>query len=281
MAFEASSAALPTPVPALGTVLCAVDSSSAAKAVLYAAAGLAAHPGSRLIVVRVVGRMKSGDEREAAQIALNALAHETIPGWIGYREETELVAVAGDPAKAILAMAEERGANLIVLGTHSRTGLARLLFGSVTASVLERTKVPVAVVPPSGPELISLTNNGAVPHLGSVLVPVDLGGSSVRQLTLASTLSLASAREMTLLHVIAPKADSTGPLHRLRAIAGQVDCDSRVAAVVTHGPLVDVILDRQKRSGAGVVVLGRDAASPGHVASELLNRTRAVVVFVP
>jgi len=281
MEFEASSAAVPMPVPALGTVLCAVDSSSAAKAVLYAAAGLAAHPGSRLIVVRVVGRMKSEDEREAAQIALNAFALETIPGWIGYREETELVAVAGDPAKAILAMAEERGANLIVLGTHSRTGLARILFGSVTASVLEHTKVPVAVVPPSGPELISLTNNGAVPHLGSVLVPVDLGGSSVRQLTLASTLSLASAREMTLLHVIAPKADSTGPLHRLRAIAGQVDCDSRVAAVVTHGPLVDVILDRQKRSGAGVVVLGRDTASPGHVASELLNRTRAVVVFVP
>jgi nucleotide-binding universal stress UspA family protein len=281
MDLGASSDAARMPVPALGTVLCAVDSSPAAKAVLYAAAGLAAHPGSRRVVVRVVGRLSSEDEREAAQVALNAFAHETIPGWIGYRQETDLVAAAGDPAKAILSIAEERGANLIVMGMHSRTGLARMLFGSVTASVLEKTKVPVAVVPPSGPELISLTNDGAVPHVGSVLVPVDLRGQTARQLSWASTLSLASAREITLLHVIPPKADSTGPLHRLREMAGCVDSHSGVVAVVTHGPLVDVILDRQKRAGAGVVVLGRDAASPGHVAFELLERARAIVVFVP
>jgi len=281
MEIVSSSGVARMAVPALGTVLCAVDGSAAAKAVLYAAAGLAAHPGSSLVVVRVVDRMNSQDEREAAQIALNAFAYETIPGWIGYREETQLVAVAGDPAKAILALAEERSANLIVMGTHSRTGLARFLFGSVTASVLEHTRVPVAVVPPSGPELISLTDGSAVPHLGSILVAVDLAGGSARQLAFASTLSLASRREITLLHVIPPEADSSGPLHKLREIAGHVDSHSGVVAVVTHGPLVDVIVDRQKRSGAGVVVLGRDAASPGHVALELLQRARAVVVFVP
>ncbi len=275
------SGAARTAVPALGTVLCAVDASASAQAVLYAAAGLAAHPGSRLVVVRAAGRLRSEHERKAAQLALNAFALETIPGWIGYREETELVATAGDPAEAILSLAEQRGANLIVMGTHSRTGLARILFGSVTASVLRNTKVPVAVVPPSGPELVSLTGGTAVPHLGSILVPVDLHEPSARQLSLASTLSLASAREITLLHVIPPKADSSGPRDRLREMARGVESHSGVVAVVTHGPLVDVILDRQKRSRAGVVVLGRDASSPGHVAFELLDRTRAVVVFVP
>lgn len=56
---------------------------------------------------------------------------------------------------------------------------------------------------------------------------------------------------------------------------------SGVRSVVTHGSVVQVILDRQRRAGAGVVVLGRDAGSPGQVAFELLEKTRAVVVFVP
>jgi hypothetical protein len=75
--------------------------------------------------------------------------------------------------------------------------------------------------------------------------------------------------------------DSAAPLRRLREMAGYVDAHSGVVAVVTHGPVVDVILNRQQRAGAGVVVLGRDAGSPGHVARQLLEKTRAVVVFVP
>jgi nucleotide-binding universal stress UspA family protein len=223
----------------------------------------------------------SHDERLAAQVALNDLAQRTIPGWTSYREATDLIAVAGHPAETILAVAAERGANLIVMGTHSRGALAQALFGSVTAHVLRETNVPVAVVPPSSLELISLTERDAIPHLGSVLVPVDLHGGSVRQLAFASTLSRASDREITLLHVIPPEADSHEPLKRLQDMARHVDSQSGIRAVVTHGSLVSVIHDRQLRSKAGVVVMGRDAGSPGRVASELLRRTHAIVVFVP
>ncbi len=267
-------------VPALGTVLCAVDASPAAAAVLYAASGLAAHPGSRLVVLRVEDRLDSDEERLAVQFALNELTQRTIPGWISYREATELIAVAGHPAETILAVAAERGANLIVMGTHGRGAVARALFGSVIAHVLRETIVPVAVVP-SSVEVISLTDNEAIPHIGSVLVPLDLQGESVRQLAFASTLSLASDRVITLLHVIPPEADSREPLRRLQDMALRVDSQSGVRAVVTHGSLVSVIHDRQLRSKAGVVVMGRDAGSPGRVASELLRRTRGIVVFVP
>jgi nucleotide-binding universal stress UspA family protein len=138
----------------------------------------------------------------------------------------------------------------------------------------------VAVVP-SSVEVISLTDKDAVPHIGSVLVPVDLHGGSAGQLAFASTLSLASDREITLLHVIPPEADSHEPLKRLQDMALRVDSQSGARAVVTHGSLVSVIHDRQLRAKAGVVVMGRDAGSPGRVASELLQRTHAVVVFVP
>jgi nucleotide-binding universal stress UspA family protein len=225
--------------------------------------------------------LDSEDERLAAEVALSELAQRTIPGWIISRDETDFIALAGHPAETILAVAAERAVNLIVMGIHSRGPVARALFGSVTAHVLRETKVPVAVIPPSALELISLTDNDAVPHVGSVLVPVDLHGGSVRQLAFASTLSLASNREITLLHVIPPEADSQTPLMRLQDMALRVDSQSGVRAVVTHGSLVSVILDRQLRAKAGVVVMGRDVGSPGHVASELLQRTHAVVVFVP
>jgi nucleotide-binding universal stress UspA family protein len=278
---ETASAPVRLAVPALGTVVCAVDASPVAAAVLYAASGLAAHPSSRLVVLRVEARLSSDAERLAAEVALNELAQQTIPGWIFDRKATDLIAVAGHPAETILAVAADRGANLIVMGTHSRGALAQALFGSVTARVLRETTVPVAVVPPSSLELISLTERDAIPHLGSVLVPVDLHAGSVRQLAFASTLSLASDREITLLHVIPPEADSHEPLKRLQDVALRVDSQSGVRAVVTHGSLVSVILDRQLRAKAGVVVMGRDAGSPGRVASELLQRTHAVVVFVP
>jgi len=51
--------------------------------------------------------------------------------------------VEGDPADVILRVADEEKADLIVMGTHGRTGLTRLLMGSVAESVLRRADCPV------------------------------------------------------------------------------------------------------------------------------------------
>ncbi|MER3460845.1 MAG: hypothetical protein C4303_06950 [candidate division GAL15 bacterium] len=53
----------------------------------------------------------------------------------------------GFVAHAILDAAERFGADLIVMGTHGRTGLQRVLLGSVAEAVLRRSRVPVMVVP--------------------------------------------------------------------------------------------------------------------------------------
>lgn len=49
-------------------------------------------------------------------------------------------------ADAIIATAEAQGASLIVMGSHGRRGLGRLLLGSQASEVLARSKVPVLVV---------------------------------------------------------------------------------------------------------------------------------------
>jgi nucleotide-binding universal stress UspA family protein len=52
----------------------------------------------------------------------------------------------GRPADEILAAAQEGGADLIAMATHGRTGLGRLLFGSVAEAVLRHASVPVFMI---------------------------------------------------------------------------------------------------------------------------------------
>ena len=49
----------------------------------------------------------------------------------------------GRPADEIIAGAQESGADLIAMATHGRTGLGRLLFGSVAEAVLRQAEIPV------------------------------------------------------------------------------------------------------------------------------------------
>jgi len=54
--------------------------------------------------------------------------------------------VEGDPATEVLRVAQEIGADLIVMGTHGRTGLGRLLMGSVAERVMRQAACPVLTV---------------------------------------------------------------------------------------------------------------------------------------
>lgn len=58
--------------------------------------------------------------------------------------ETEVT--VGRPARSIVAYAEDRDVDQIVIGTHGRSGLTRLLHGSVSERVLRSASVPVTVV---------------------------------------------------------------------------------------------------------------------------------------
>jgi nucleotide-binding universal stress UspA family protein len=49
------------------------------------------------------------------------------------------------PYEAIVATAEEKGCDLIVMASHGRTGIAAVVLGSVTTKVLTHTKIPVLV----------------------------------------------------------------------------------------------------------------------------------------
>ena len=60
----------------------------------------------------------------------------------------ESLVMEGDPVDMILRAAEETHSDMIVMGTHGRTALARLLLGSVAEAVLRKAPCPVLTAKP-------------------------------------------------------------------------------------------------------------------------------------
>jgi nucleotide-binding universal stress UspA family protein len=60
--------------------------------------------------------------------------------------EHRMLVGQGDPANQIVEFAKQEDANLIVLGTHGRTGLKRLLMGSIAEAIVRRAHCPVLVM---------------------------------------------------------------------------------------------------------------------------------------
>jgi universal stress protein A len=133
------------------TILCPTDFSRTAALALELAAALARHGPARLVILHVAqppvvmyderGQPlpRAQDYREAAWRQLMNLA--IADGLVVERRVAE-----GEASAAILRSAKALTAELIVLGTHGRTGLERLIVGSVAADVTKRAPCPVALV---------------------------------------------------------------------------------------------------------------------------------------
>lgn len=260
-------------IPALGTVLCPVDLSAHSKAALYLAVGLSQHDTSRLVVLRV-----HGGDREKAREELEAFVESSLPSW---PEGVHLDVRDGTPADAVLSAAREAGADMIVLGTRGHGALSRAVLGSTTRTLLRESPVPVVVVPPSGTEIIALQPGSATPHLGVLLVPVDLTAASMRQLEWAARLSAASSHRILMLHAIATADGEDAALERMSAAARDVASPREFRLLVRTGPAAEEVLKVAKDRLIGLVVLGRSSDEPGKLAYELLRQNRAVVAMVP
>lgn len=133
------------------TILCPTDFSERAEAAMELASALARDYKAKLVIAHVTAPPIQGVS-EGVVVGLPT-------GWIEASKAkleslrpanpnvsfTHMHAV-GNEADEILRMAEEAGADLIVMGTHGRTGLSRLLAGSVAESVLRAALCPVLTV---------------------------------------------------------------------------------------------------------------------------------------
>lgn len=132
-------------------VLHPTDFSADSEAALRVARQLAREHGARLIIVHVEKLEVLVDGTPAAVIDPRAY-HDAIEGvrkrvdGPDLKYPVETVLRRGYPAEEIVLTAQDKGCDLIVMGTHGRTGLGRLLMGSVAENVLPKANCPVLLV---------------------------------------------------------------------------------------------------------------------------------------
>ena len=95
----------------------------------------------------------------------------------------------------ITEFAEERDTDLIVMGTHGRTGVNRMLMGSVAEDVVRSANCPVLTVRGTKTET-------APSRMSRILVPVDFSEGSTLAVAHARELALTYGARMDLLHVV-------------------------------------------------------------------------------
>ncbi len=103
--------------------------------------------------------------------------------------------VALNEARGILGYADRHDIDLIVMGTHGRRGLGRLLLGSVAEKVVRLATMPVLTVCP-------VADEGGSRPIRRVLVPVDFSEYTAPLLTKAKVLAALYEAKVDILHVI-------------------------------------------------------------------------------
>ncbi len=149
----------------------------------------------------------------------------TALGAAGEALETQVV--EGAPADAILDYAARRSSDLLVLGTHGRTGVNRWMLGSVAERVLRASPVPVLTVRQGS----SAPGDIAIRH---ILCPVNDSPAARQALATATGLAACFGARVTVVHVMEEGAAGTIPdLCSWVAENQRGSCDVR--EVVRHG----------------------------------------------
>lgn len=143
----------------LDRILVALDGSVLAEAALWGALDLAEKYGATLSLLRAAEiHALPGADKVEAQVAAIREAEEYLAGVVrrladrGFRR-VETHVWYGPPAAAIVEAASAQKADLVVMSTHGRSGLGRLILGSVAESVLRGTTTPILIVRPDAAPL--------------------------------------------------------------------------------------------------------------------------------
>jgi nucleotide-binding universal stress UspA family protein len=266
----------PGSIPQVSTkcVLFATDFSECAAAALPYAVSLARQSGGKLIAVHVVslGPLPVGfPAREwlatAAQGVREARASmERMERRLGGVDHEVLVR-SGDVCREIANIVRGEAVDLMVLGTHGRTGIRKAVFGSVAEQLFRHAPCPVVTIGP----YVDAPPEG-VWELHSILHPTDFSPEAAAALSHALGLARQHESRLYLLHV--PKAgkdwDRGFLQERMRdlvpAEAG-LKCEPR--AIVETGAPAEAILNVARELAVDLIVMGpkRRSGMPGTMAT--------------
>jgi len=223
---------------------------------------LAEYYGALLFVAHVIrseGGAGSEAENRAQDVAKAQLRKFLAESSLGEVPKETIIAQGG-VWEAIAALVEEKRIDLIVLGTHGRSGVGKLLLGSVAQRIFNLAPCPVLSVSPRA-------RLSAAHRLTRILYATDFSPDALKALPYALSLAKVSQAELLLLHVPdAAQAASIRPeiaqgYHRhLNALIppeerGWCRSDTLVAA----GDPAEAILEAAAQYNPELIVIGAHA----------------------
>jgi nucleotide-binding universal stress UspA family protein len=248
----------------LKTILLPLDGSPTAERALPYAATLARRSGGSVVLVEAVeAHPFLGVDLSDAQIAVVERAESNLR-HAASRLDAEGVPAEphtyyDDPVTAILDASNRHCADLIVMSTHGRSGIGRMLYGSVTDQVLRRANVPVLVVP----SIVEHPWSADRPL--SVLIPLD--GSELAEEALDATDLLTGTGEtqITLLRAVEPP---TYPIYGDGYAYVPFDEEDEVATARKYVEAQVVRLRERGWNVRGDVIVGQSAGAIAAIARE-------------
>jgi nucleotide-binding universal stress UspA family protein len=261
----------------ISRILCPIDFSEFSRRALDHAAALARWYESALTVLYVFPNVPAYD---LPPVVLDESGRDRITremtafaACVGKDVSLDLrVAEAPDVHGEILRQAEAVHADLIVAGSHGRSGFERLLLGSVAERLLRKAPCPLMVVPRRATDAAATEP----PRFRRILCPVDFSDGSITALTYALSLAEEADARLTMLHVIERPPELTEfplsagvdifalraaaeaeALKRLRTLVPQqAETYCTVETIVKEGSPFREILAQAGADHADVIVMG-------------------------
>lgn len=272
----------PAPVAGLKNILFATDfSEPSMKAFPYVAA-LSRHFGASVFACHVitptslvaaapqaVPSLYEAEYDAATKELDNICSNPQLKGL-----KTKALLSSGILGDALIDEISQNNVDLVVAGTHGRTGLRRFLLGSAVEEICRVATCPVLTIGPDCPTMAIKFNR--------ILVPTDLSDDSMRALPFVVKLATAYGASVIVLHVL-PQETATNPdaLKLSEPVCRSMvhTFEPRLAPLqaeflIESGAVAETILKIAREKAADVIALGiRNAFLPGlHLRSSVAYR---------
>lgn len=238
----------------LGNVLVATDFSPASKAPLLYAISIARRHRAKLLVVHVSSSHSEGALMDAWRTGQTEVMEQLIAGRLSGVEH-ELLVKPGDVWTVLSGLIAERHIDLVVVGTRGRTGVWKLIMGSVAETIFRQASCPVLTVGPS------LSGQDPEAGLHRILVPTGFAPQSLHAVSYALGLARELRSTLALLNVVTrpdiheQEGTRNERMTRLREL---IPAGEKIPTefFVEFGSVTEKILETAARWNANLIALG-------------------------
>lgn len=249
---------------ALHRILVAIDFSPCSDKALHHAITIARGYGAKFYLMNVVsglGFKMAGPEASALAEEVVSRDIEKLENYLAESgaltgiEHEAVVRKNGDIWKTLESFIEENQIDLAVVGTHGRTGLRKMAFGSVAEAVFRHASCPVVTVGPYAP---AIPESAKVRH---ILYPTDMSAETAHASSYAISLAREHDSRLTVVHVaerfdrMTTDAEERAFEEKFREYAGG-EMPHNWTFRTQLGPIDQTILELAEQGRVGLIVLG-------------------------